>query len=590
MMGVLVLSTGSYLDRAAQANRQAKRQGLEVQATQACEAGVQSVMRALWRPFKTNQTFVDLDSQTSGSSVGSPTVAISDTLADGARFSAGVIAVNTVDSYTRRVTIRCIGWIDTNRDGTADSTEAQKIVDVVATYQLSRSQVFDYTYFVNNYGWMDGFGPNDLIINGDMRSNGNFSFLNGTPTVNGTIVACANDKLSPPATGTITGQAVKWSDATYASNASSNQRIRPAYDSSTMGSKGSTTYEQWRDYIFESDGSIVNSRVDGAVLASSSGSLAWSKTSGGATQTTTVVDTSATKEVIMPDLNDMTYYQNVSTTYVDDKNTYADGTANPNAGQGAWVKVWNGSAYQTISTNGIVSGSAALIGSSTRPILIHGPVTFTQDCVIKGVVSGQGTIYTGRNVHIVGSITYKTPPDFRGSNPTTVNNRNEKADMLALAARGSVIMGNPKNFGYYPLRYMTPPFTKARKDENGNTIPAFDANQVDSTGFKRYQSVMGDNYLDSISSGVNQIDAVLYTNFVGGGNIGTGGGGVVINGSIISRDEAMVCWSLPSVQNYDSRIRESALTQDPLVELNLPRSPVLLRSAWQDRGFYYGSG
>jgi hypothetical protein len=94
--------------------------------------------------------------------------------------------------------------------------------------------------------------------------------------------------------------------------------------------------------------------------------------------------------------------------------------------------------------------------------------------------------------------------------------------------------------------------------------------------------------MNSIAEGVNVIDAVLYTNFVGGGNIGTGGGGVQFNGSIISKDEAMVVYSLPMKMNYDNRIRERTADQKPLIDIDLPRSPTLFRSTWQDRGFSTG--
>ena len=150
------------------------------------------------------------------------------------------------------------------------------------------------------------------------------------------------------------------------------------------------------------------------------------------------------------------------------------------------------------------------------------------------------------------------------------------------------MMGDPAGFGNpYPLAYMSPPFTHGRYDENNNWIPPFDANAIDSSGFPKYQSVMGNSYVHSIAEGVNQIDAVLYTNFVGGGNIGTNGMGVQFNGSIISKDEAMVVWSLPMTMNYDSRIRERTISKSPLIDLQLPRSPVMLRSTWQDRGFLF---
>ena len=111
-----------------------------------------------------------------------------------------------------------------------------------------------------------------------------------------------------------------------------------------------------------------------------------------------------------------------------------------------------------MSTNGVVSGSSSLVGSAAHPILIHGPVTFTQDAVIKGNISGQGTIYAGRNVHLVGSLIYQNPPNFEGSNETTISNNNEKADMVALCANGSVIMGDTSQFNQgYPLQFMEPP-------------------------------------------------------------------------------------------------------------------------------------
>ncbi|HVT13509.1 MAG TPA: hypothetical protein VHE55_14690 [Fimbriimonadaceae bacterium] len=593
-----LISVGAvtYVSRATQTIRESRRQALEVQATHLCEAGTQALLRSLWRPFKINQNFTDLENRCSGASQQNPLAGINLGIDGVGNYSSAVISeyTPTGDSYTRIVVVRSVGWIDLNGNGQLDSNEPQKTVDVTASFQLARSQVFDYTYFVNNYGWMDGFNANDLIVNGDMRANGNFNFTNGSPTVNGSVYACVNDKLSPPAIGLINNLPVKWSNSTYISTNGNNARVRQGYNSSVHGAKGSSTYENWRDFVFESTGSILNNRIDGAVGADSTGSSGWTRTGQSSNPTTTMLDTSPTDEVIMPDLSDLTYYQSLSSSYLDTKQYYGDGTANPYYNQGAWIQVWNTSlnhgsgGYQTITTNGNVTGSAALIGTSTHPVLVHGPVTFTQDCVIKGYVQGQGTIYTGRNVHIVGSIIYKNPPDFRGTNQTTIDNANEKKDILALAARGSVMMGDPSTFSNpYPLAYMMPPFTHGRYDENGNWIPPFDATQVDSTGFMKYQSVMGNSYLHSISEGVNQIDAVLYTNFVGGGNIGTGGSGVQFNGSIISKDEAMVVWSLPMTMNYDSRIRERSMTKTPLIDLQLPRSPVMLRSTWQDRGFIF---
>lgn len=595
VLTLLSIAAASFVGRSTESVRTSNRQRIDVQATHLCEAGVQTVLRSLWRPFKINQTFTDMADRCTNASPDSPAAAASGNIEGIGRFSAGVVAYTQPDTYSRIITVRSVGWIDRNNNGSLDASEPRKVVDVSAKYELARSQVFDYTYFVNNYGWMDGFGVNDLVVNGDMRANGNFTFTNGSPTINGSVVACANDKLSPAAAGLINAVPVKKSNADYISSVASNPRARQGYSSGTHGTKGTAGYDTWRDFVFESSASIVGTRTDGSVVADVNGTKAWTRTTTATVGTTTTLDQNPTEEVIMPDLSDLSYYQTLSSQYVDTKATYGDGTANPNYNQGAWVDVWDSTlnggsgAYKRITTNGVITGSAALIGSSSKPIKIHGPVTFTQDCLIKGYVEGQGTIYTGRNVHIVGSIRYKNGPDFRGNNLTNIDNANEKKDMVALAARGSVIMGNTTTFtNAYPLQYMTPPFTKGRYDENGTWIPPFDAKQIDSTGIMRYKTVMGDAYMNSIAEGINTIDAVLYTNFVGGGNIGTGGGGVAFNGSIISKDEAMVVFSLPMQMNYDTRIRERGLNSNPLIDLRLPRSPVMLRSTWQDRGFSMG--
>jgi len=597
VLSLVAIAGSTYISSATQTVRMSVRQTQEVQLTHVCEAGVQACLRSLWRPFKIAQNFVSMDAACDGAGPGSPGASTLGAISSIGKYSAGVISYSTPNgsTYERIAVVRAVAWIDRNNNDICDPTEPQKIVDVSANFRLARSQVFDYTYFVNNYGWMDGFGETDLIVNGDMRANGNFNFSSGYPTVNGSVIASSNDKLTPAAAGLVTyngsttnAAPVKWSNNTYAGNAGSQNRWRQAYDVTKHGTRGSAQYELWRDFIFDSDGSVQNNRIAGATIQDSAGSRSWIRTSSGNNPSISVLDTTPTEEVVMPDLSDLSYYTNLSANYVDNKANFSDGTANPNYQERAWVKVWNSTTnqYQTVTTNGVLNGSAALIGTSTKPILIHGPVTFTQDAVIKGYMQGQGTIYTGRNVHIVGSLIYKNPPDFRGNDMQAIDNANEKKDMVALAARGSVIMGNVSTFtASYPLQYMTPPFTKGRYDDSGNWIPPYDANQVDGTGFKRYQSVMGNTYINSISSGINQLDAILYTNFVGGGNIGTGGGGVTFNGSIISKDEAMVVFSLPMRMNYDHRIRERTISQTPLIDLQLPRSPIMLRSTWQDRGF-----
>lgn len=608
ILALLGAAAMAFLDYSTQAVRLANRQIVDAQTTHLCEAGVQAVLRALWRPFKVEQKFVTMDSACSGASESTPRVSQTGELPSIGRYAAGVVGIETPngDVYQRLVVVRSVGWIDRNGNGSWDDGEPRKIVDVSATFALARSQVFDYAYFVNNYGWFYGFSPTSMIVNGDVRANGNMDISGGFPTINGMIVAALNEKLVPAAPGLVNTPAVKDSNATYRTKAANNPRMRPGYSPTEHGAYGSAEWDRWRDFIFDSaedavvtpgatDSMALTGKLAGAAVMDSRGIRRWSKRSSSASTQTVQLDSSPTEEVVMPDLSDLSVYIAKSQSYLDTKATFLDGTPNPNYGQGAWVRVWDQSlnggagAYRTISTNGVVNGSAVLIGTASRPILIHGPVTFTQDVAIKGVVSGQGTIYTGRNVHIVGSISYKNPPDFRRTGGRTsqaqIDAFNESKDILALAARGSIIMGSPKTLASSGvLQYMRPPFTKPRYNEFGNLVPAYDALATDSTGFRLYQSVMGDNTLHNIAETIYQLDAILYTNFLGGGNLGGGSTQIKFNGSIISKDEAMLLHSSMEM-NYDSRIRERGPNEDALIHLDLPRSPVMLRSTWQDRGF-----
>ena len=85
-------------------------------------------------------------------------------------------------------------------------------------------------------------------------------------------------------------------------------------------------------------------------------------------------------------------------------------------------------------------GAVILIGTWDHPIVIDGPVVFDSDVVIRGFVQGRGTIYSGRNIHIIGDINYKNPPFWPENGGAKPNTRN--CDMLTLVSRGSIVIGN----------------------------------------------------------------------------------------------------------------------------------------------------
>ena len=96
--------------------------------------------------------------------------------------------------------------------------------------------------------------------------------------------------------------------------------------------------------------------------------------------------------------------------------------------------------YQVDQTAGAADkGAVVLIGTWDYPIVIDGPVVFESDVIIRGFVTGRGTIYSGRNIHVIGDINYKDPPYWpdNGSEPNT-----KGKDMLVLISRGSIVFGN----------------------------------------------------------------------------------------------------------------------------------------------------
>jgi hypothetical protein len=232
------------------------------------------------------------------------------------------------------------------------------------------------------------------------------------------------------------------------------------------------------------------------------------------------------------------------------------------------------------------SGTVVLVGTSSNPIVIDGPVVVTEDVIIKGVVSGQGTIYAGRNVHIIADITYDHPPDWPKPDydPDETAEENVDRDFLCLAAKGNVVMGDYNHSGWKIVKnYIQPPFTSAYvvdSTDAGNGyisyysegVPYFDGNYTDYDGGaksdgstrKYYESSLSDAQFSSYSPTIriDQIDALIYTNHLIGGRVRN----MNFNGSVIGRDDGIV-FTGSLTMNYDYRVREQGREY---VNINLP--------------------
>ncbi len=589
--------------------RRVYRHEQELQALFAAEGGLRIQRLALWRPFRISQDLGAVDQAFSGASESSPANPLTDAVSPKVRYASGVISYQSTDQFMRRITIRSVGWVDLNDNQVLDAGEIRVVLDDTLDMGLPRSRVFDYAYFANNYGWFYGLTDTTLVVAGDVRANGDMEIRpSGTGSggrFNGSLVAAANNKLDPPASGTVTGVASFATTSSYVTTTNSEPRWRPGYTSKVFGTKGAETWEAWRDVIYDADAALINGRITGATLYD---------TYGTRKRDNTMLDPRPSREELMPDLSDISYYEQLSRAYVDNKTTWKDGTPNPNSALPAYIDVWNSTTngWDRLTSAGVANSSLVLIGTDTKPIRVHGPVTVKGDVIIKGVVEGQGTIYTERNVHIVGDIIYKNPPDFRQNSPVSLDATNENRTILGLAARGSIIMGSTKEMLSKAGQYMKPPFTKRRKNYDGTWIPAYDGTQTDSWGFKRYQTIYKppgftgttDDYIDSLMAIYDskgnvtdlerpaQIDAILYTNNLIGGYVGRKSGSTTVftvNGTYICKDEATVPVSGTRTRFiWDMRIRDRGPNRPPIIDLDLPRAPSLQKQPWRVQ--YTGTG
>ena len=240
----------------------------------------------------------------------------------------------------------------------------------------SNSPVFDYAYFIDNFGELAGA---NTVINGDVRANGAFTF-SSKPTVNGNVYA----------SGAINNTVNHWSQKNYWSKAMAQA---PPTD--------------------PTDGSSAHAWPMGY-------------------DTVSVTKNANIPALTMPKIGDL-----------DQLAATANGTISQN-GTNIVVNVYAGAGPDGIAGTADDNCLVLTALSSSKPITISGAVVVKGDLIIRGYVAGQGTIYAGRNIHIVGGLSYLNPPTWPNpdSNPTQTAVNNRADDLLVLAAKGNIVVGD----------------------------------------------------------------------------------------------------------------------------------------------------
>ena len=412
------------------------------------------------------------------------------------------------------------------------------------SFGVDRSKVFDYAYFVNNYGWFEG---STITANGGVRANGDMS-LSQSPKVNGDVYAAVNEELGVP--GDITnGQGTMDNKNTYRSTQyGTTDRARPLQKSSDDGG-------------YDAPDTVTSADLTKRLHANLSEGIDMPWISG---------------------LNDYIAYGKELKSTLSQGGTYYINNANSGDPNYGYYQGPGPSGDPTLPDN----HALVLEGTQSNPIRINGPVVVSNDVVIKGYVTGQGTIYSSRNIHIVGNIQYVNPPNW-ANKTAAAGNGNSTKDLLCLAAKGNIVMGDCTASGWLDntlKKVLTQqpyvqPYACAQADDGswidgdigypkaGNTVFAGNYTSADggnkvaqqavyqqkyvngrwqnvldhynysaATGRRYYDSVVPPNVISSRASTITQIDAVLYNNHGIFGKLGQ----CTINGSLVCRNEGMI--------------------------------------------------
>ena len=497
------------------------------------------------------------------------------------------------------VTLRATA-VRTNPGGTVSSSTIEERI----RFALMRSRVFDNAYFVNNYGWFQGSA---ITANGDVRANGNL-YLDSGCTVNGRAFAAKNDELN--VIGSIQNKGKMQNQSTYWSNCGNFARpTSPAWAGGDYYGGG-----------YEAPTSVTTTDLNNRLYPYQD-------------------------ELTMPYISDLSEY----IKYAQDSNgKLSGGISYKLDSQGNVTQTSLGTINAHYdgagpSGNAALSDKGALVleGTAANPIVIDGPVVVDSDVVIRGYIKGQGTIYSGRNIHIVGTLQYVNGPTWShpDSNPDATTAANLGKDLVGLAAKGNIVMGDytlsswlgssssglqyylkngpyvqqyicdasDKNIGYprtteygwtsneskfcgdYTQKDGGKKVTVETKNvyQNGHTVQQ--TTIADSQTRRYYESVCPEKLIqhlcaDSQSSRgayqptITRIDAVMYNNHGIIGHIGN----CTINGSLVCRNEAMIYEGALKI-NWDHRLY-SGLSGSMSNALGLPmdasRPPTTL--SWRE--------
>lgn len=262
-----------------------------------------------------------------------------------------------------------------------------RTIEEVIKYGIE-SVIAQYAYFQNQPMFVK---PTAMMrFNGDLRSNGNMSFVNNDGKIAGDVYASVCPDFGALGIGDISGTVSAVPLNEYNTNKNTDKQARPIYD---------------EGYLY--------------------GYKPLDTAGGGAPK---VREFENEPQINVPPLGNLDDYKE----------------------DGAWIKqagktlVDEVHSSKDVGVDGIAGspddGSIYLEGTRDNPIEIDGSVVIEGDVIIKGYITGHGSIYASKNIHVIGEVKYLNPPEW--NKPTSkVDNQLDK-DLVGFMAKGNVVFGN----------------------------------------------------------------------------------------------------------------------------------------------------
>ncbi len=327
------------------------------------------------------------------------------------QFDVSVTEVNAVDACARDLVVRATGWIPAKDHPHA----VRRTINTIVRVSVGRSEVFDYVYFVNNWGWYYG---STIIANGNVRSNGQFdgggyrAYVNAIPRF---------DRL----------------EGTDFQGYKDDGGIFAGWNILGAGNMRGDANTVWTQDDFDAG------KCDEEEIGEKK------------------CQQSYQDRVLMPNLSELGVYENLARE------------------KEAYIKIGDQVIVNAVQgDNAGEQQHLYLRGTPEEPIEIHGPVVVRGSLIISGVVKGQGAIYSGGNVYVPKNITYQNPPTATPTNPDEADMEawvasNADADALGLFAREHIVIGDYTHnwWQYYVNSWRGDHRNKSEEDAGEDGIP-----------------------------------------------------------------------------------------------------------------------